>query len=1289
MTNEEIIAQAKQLYGLDITDDDIENNVVTTTAIVPISFYEGKKNSAQPPISYDNNKISATSDCSTCNVENQDVKDTNTTDSEIASTFTGINLGSDYDSIPSIHEGDAEVIIADSDAASNTEFENNNNAHHIDNDQDNQQVFNSVLDEESEFVPMSSEEFENLTSGNPTEFKSSNKEIDSLKLRLKQLSPYQLASIGVIYFVEDKDNEIVCPFCGNGSGRHRTGVKIEIWDNDCWRYSCGKCLKFYDNINFFAEYFKLDKKSDFFEILKRADDMTRDISVVTPPTVQYKPREKVSDAKLTAMIQSDILILKASDIPLEHMRGITFDTFQHFHCGYCAQWVHPKFKLDTTVKKYASPRIIIPTSPTSYVAVIPLAFRKSYEKIYWKMDAGSKHIFNIEDFAVGKQSIISEGEIDALSHFQVLGSEYACLAIGGAGNYEQFVYEISQKVTNKEDRLKCSIIIMFDDDNTGHENAPKCKDALIQAGFPAVIKFLTYGDANQILMDKGDSVLLAQDEEILQDAQIELDTVRKNISLSQDKPPSDETANIDNEVNVITQEELTTIKNQIENCVEDARVILQSLDSQDFTAEILYDEYITNAAAIIAVFDMKSYLTFKESLKKNKIGLRDFEKLINPTKESFEKIFDYVKTLENQRQVADTAEKYKNEDTQTEEVKEVEENRTTRACISNCPIDLDLPTYFTMDYTGIWREIDGKKELISLTPTIIIEKFIDVDTGDSSFHLGFYRRQGGGRWCDGKYYSASTLASGIKILSIADAGINISQKYGKYFAEYLTNLKDSYDNPNRIPVKKLYNRTGWADDSYKKFIYPNRNLGDSVLNDSENFYRDKFTSKGDFNQWKERIVGLIRSGLPVINTILGLALAAPLLKICGVRNQQLLLWCTTGKGKSAAAKLAMSVYGNPEELKNTFNGTPNFIDGLSPKFNDLPIWVDEFQSANKKIRESVDTMIYKYESGKTRGRCRQDGEQPPTINFHGVRFFTAEQPIQTMSANAGTYNRLLSLSTENIFPADYDVAELHKFLENNYGHLGGQWIDFISDNVESIKRKYSDNLKIFNEGAKKYGWLENWDKAMAVTLTALQFGMELISDGKINHAEMKKIFFDNFDAILEEIPTKNSVMNWQRAQQAIIDYTQSHEKFFKIEQASRIKSSDNPDKWVQVNVVKYDSNVGSAYTVYGIKFLNGTVGFFPSELNRILVDELKFPSSTSIIREFAQNGLLDYNKNLSKKSKTDKNRLYQKTVNYYVDAIDTSTNESHCPYSTVKRSSNRLYLFKASAFSPMIDSDAD
>jgi len=73
---------------------------------------------------------------------------------------------------------------------------------------------------------------------------------------------------------------------------------------------------------------------------------------------------------------------------------------------------------------------------------------------------------------------------------------------------------------------------------------------------------------------------------------------------------------------------------------------------------------------------------------------------------------------------------------------------------------------------------------------------------------------------------------------------------------------------------------------------------------------------------------------------LAASFAAPLLRLTCTRGFIVYLWGSSGVGKTACLWAALSVWGDPEKLIASFNGTRVGFERLATFFNDMPLGID-------------------------------------------------------------------------------------------------------------------------------------------------------------------------------------------------------------------------------------------------------------------------------------------------------------------------------------------------------------
>lgn len=596
----------------------------------------------------------------------------------------------------------------------------------------------------------------------------------------------------------------------------------------------------------------------------------------------------------------------------------------------------------------------------------------------------------------------------------------------------------------------------------------------------------------------------------------------------------------------------------------------------------------------------KSYVDFIHKSDKVKVDANDI--LIRYGDDDLKSIVD---------KILDAANEYFKQDTQptVEDIPAPKRRiQSSQDEMPDCPIDLVIPYDFDFSQFGIMH----KGKIICHNPIVITKKLVDVDSGETYSEIAIwdpFKK----KWYY-RYFSDDVLLDYRLIGRLMKCGVHFRQEdCAKKLSQYFEQLPVQPQNINRIPRNYLYNYTGWTDDSYTKFIYPDHVEGGDVLNDTKSFYRNKFESKGNYDKWRWDIWNsfMDEKSNAVFNILFATALAAPATSMLNLRNFQIVIWCDTGKGKTALAKKVMSIYGNPEELKNTFNGTTLSIIELRKKYNFFPLYIDEFQSAREPVKKDIVPVFYGIADGKGRSRLSRDGQSKSTNNFYGTAIITAEQPIIPDSADAGIQNRVLCINSDNLFPSGVRPADVHRFYNRNYGFFGTIWVDFMIHNHDLIQSEFEKFQPMFDNIANENNWSNGWNDPICACYVLEYLALKIIDPtGTLTPELFRQKFFANFKVINDAIPKNQSMTNQSRAIEMLEDYVNSHPRNFKCEIQTRegIRMVQNVD--------------GAGYCLQGYQFKDGTFGFVPSELKKILQVELGFSSAEAILHGWQKDNLL-------------------------------------------------------------------
>ena len=258
-------------------------------------------------------------------------------------------------------------------------------------------------------------------------------------------------------------NMYVCPLCGSGTGRNKSGA-FGIYDGGI-KWKCQACGKGGDVIDLIGEY---EHITDFAEKVKRLGEV-----IGTPITSeQSRPRQEIPhDAEVVNFLQYFRECNKRlSETDYFMQRGISYETAQRFMLGYDPAWTHPK-----APNAPKSPRLIIPVSEYSYIArdtrqEIP-EDAQPYKKSKAKGRSSVIWTFNHKGLNTNNKPLcIVEGEIDALSIIEAGGQ---AVGIGSLANVKGFLSLLETKQP-----LIQPFIIALDNEDT--EQVKRATDELTQ-----------------------------------------------------------------------------------------------------------------------------------------------------------------------------------------------------------------------------------------------------------------------------------------------------------------------------------------------------------------------------------------------------------------------------------------------------------------------------------------------------------------------------------------------------------------------------------------------------------------------------------------------------------------------------------------------------------------------------------------------------------------------------------------------------------------------------------------
>lgn len=282
----------------------------------------------------------------------------------------------------------------------------------------------------------------------------------------------------------------VCPICGSGTGRNKTGAFTITPDGLTWK--CFACDRGGDTLDLIGY---VEDLNDYSAKVTRAGELFNlNIDIEAPVEYQKQDRtaqnthinssmhDKDTKTNYSSFYEEAHKHIKETDYPTK--RGLSEAILDRFKIGYVENWKHANAPENVT----GSPFLIIPVTQTSYLARDTRDKIPDYQKQYAKTKVGGSNIFNGRAFIddLDKPIFIVEGEIDALSIMEVGG---VAVGLGGISNAEKLVNMLDGK------KLERPLILALDSDSRGRQAQDELAKLLQAKKIPYTVAELMTEDA--------------------------------------------------------------------------------------------------------------------------------------------------------------------------------------------------------------------------------------------------------------------------------------------------------------------------------------------------------------------------------------------------------------------------------------------------------------------------------------------------------------------------------------------------------------------------------------------------------------------------------------------------------------------------------------------------------------------------------------------------------------------------------------------------------------------------
>ncbi|MDL2205390.1 DUF927 domain-containing protein [Eubacteriales bacterium OttesenSCG-928-N13] len=452
--------------------------------------------------------------------------------------------------------------------------------------------------------------------------------------------------------------------------------------------------------------------------------------------------------------------------------------------------------------------------------------------------------------------------------------------------------------------------------------------------------------------------------------------------------------------------------------------------------------------------------------------------------------------------------------------------------LEDAPIQLRTPPGYEIDATGIYK-IDAKTGVLEQSPfcwtPVLIASTLTNEDGSTKLELSFLRD---GRWRSARMARDHLMVS-RHVVKLAGVGADATSENASELVRWFSALECA--NADLIPKRLSVTHYGWIGEGHKHFMP--YSAGEFVF-DTDGYAALAHVGKtvGSFESWRDAMQPNRERTL--FRFIFASAFAAPLLSILGQRIFLVYNWGDSGGGKTAVLMAGLSAWGNPDDLRMSFNATNVAIERMVQFYSDMPFGLNERQLAGSR-QEFLDKLVYTLSEGKARGRGAREGGLQHQGSWRSVIIANGEEPLAGDTSQSGVQTRALELFGQP-FEREEDAAAIYDVVAQHHGHAGRMFIEQLvkadHENLRSVHRRSCEEL------AKCSAKTRNHVSAVACVCVADYLVSQWLFDSKADQAHTDALRMGQ-DILSSLEPPEEMDVN-QRAYEFIVGWVDSNLKQF-------------------------------------------------------------------------------------------------------------------------------------------------
>ena len=418
--------------------------------------------------------------------------------------------------------------------------------------------------------------------------------------------------------------------------------------------------------------------------------------------------------------------------------------------------------------------------------------------------------------------------------------------------------------------------------------------------------------------------------------------------------------------------------------------------------------------------------------------------------------------------------------------------------IKKAPTDPERPQYPEPYFRGAnggvyvrFRNADGDPEdkLIYHNDLYVVKRIRDVEIGEAIV-MKLHLPRDGVREFTVPLTSVTSKEELRKQLSMQGIAVTRMDEIMAYTTTWVNQLQQQSE------ADEARRQFGWTDDNFEGFVLGN----EEVCKDEIKFNPPStptaglfpsFEPKGTLEDWKDTINFYNRDGFELHQFVVGTSFGSPLMAMSPINCAAMHIYSKeSGVGKTTAMAAGVSVWGNPDDLilheRDTYNAKMN----RGEIYHNLPMYMDELTNTSGK---ELSNLAYQLTGGKQRGRMsassnteRHRGDSWKLLAVTTGNTSIVERISMIKAMPKAEAQRIMECRVSRIhFDTKEETDVFSSCLQNNYGHAGKVYMQYVMNNIDEVKKLLLDVQSRVDAKAGLTAENRYWSILAASTITGL------------------------------------------------------------------------------------------------------------------------------------------------------------------------------------------------------------